>query len=109
MKYTPKKVFILNNNNYTELTYEEFCCYRKADVSYKDKLFIPLHGMLMEVPEKDYIDFYKSKRRQKYIYERSVKNGDFSYEMLTTDDFNGEEILIDKNEPLDELAVRSRL
>ena len=38
---------------------------------------------------------YKDKRRQKYLDERSAKNGDFSYDMLTTDEFNGEDILVD--------------
>ena len=32
--------------------------------------------------------------RQKYLDERSADNGDFSYDMLTTDEFSGEDILI---------------
>lgn len=106
MKYAPKKVFILDNGSYTELSYEEFCSLQENDVSYADKFFIPLHGMLMEVTEETYRDFYKSGRRQKYIDERSVENGDFSYDMLTTDDFNGEDILADESEPLDEQVIR---
>ena len=39
---------------------------------------------------------YKDKRRQKYLNERSDDNGDFSYDMLTTDEFNGEDILVDE-------------
>ena len=50
----------------------------------------------MEVDEDTYREFYKTKRRQKYLEERSVKNGDFSYDMLTTNDFNGEDILVDE-------------
>lgn len=89
MKNTPKKVFILENGNYKELSYEDFCSFKENDISYADKLFIPLHGMLMEVTEETYRNFYKSKRRQKYIDERSAENNDFSYDMLTTDDCNG--------------------
>lgn len=62
--------------------------------------------MLMEVTEETYRDFYKAGRRQKYMDERSVENGDFSYDMLTTDDFNGEDILADESEPLDEQVIR---
>lgn len=105
MKCTPKKVFILNYGKYTELTYEEFCARKDTDTTYADKFFIPLHGMLMEVYEKDYTDFYKTQRRQKYIDERSVGNGDFSYDMLTTDDFNGEDILIDTSQEIDEAVI----
>lgn len=96
MKYTPRKVFILEDNRYTEITYEELC-HKIEDktTSYAEKLFIPLHGMLMEVTEDAYRDFYKDKRRQKYLKERSEENGDISYDMLTTDEFYGEDILID--------------
>lgn len=105
MKYAPKKVFILDNGSYTKLSYEEFCSLQENDASYADKFFIPLHGMLMEVTEETYRDFYKSGRRQKYIDERSVENGDFSYDMLTTDDFNGEDILIDTSQKIDEAVI----
>lgn len=105
MKYAPKKVFILDNGIYTELSYEEFCSLKENNVSYAEKFFIPLHGMLMEVSEKDYTDFYKTQRRQKYIDERSAVNGDFSYDMLTTDDFNGEDILIDTSQKIDDAVI----
>lgn len=49
--YAPRKVFILENGGYTELSYEEFCRRRKTDPSYGDKLFLPLYGMIMEVVE----------------------------------------------------------
>lgn len=106
MKKQPKTVYIIENGKYTELTYEELRHREQTCPLYADRLFIPLHGMLMEVSEKDYLDFYKNKRRQKYIGERSAENGDFSYDMLTTDDFNGEDILPDKSEPLDEQVVQ---
>lgn len=38
-------------------------------------------------------------------HERSVGNGDFSYDMLTTDDFNGEDILIDTSQEIDEAVI----
>ncbi len=50
MKYAPKKVFILSDGNYKEITYEELCRLTEDKSSqYADKLFLPLHGMLMEV------------------------------------------------------------
>lgn len=92
--------FIRTESGYEQITYAELCKRRNANEEYKSKKFFPFHGMLMEVSPKDYTDFYKSKRRQKYIDERSVKNGDFSYNRLTTDDFNGEDILIDDSEDI---------
>jgi len=92
VEYTPKKVFVLDGKTYLELSYAEFCQQRDT---YQSRRFISLHGMLMEVPEDEYKAFYKDKRRQKYLNERSRDNGDFSYDMLTTDEFNGEDILVD--------------
>lgn len=92
MKYPPRKVFVLEDGMYVELSYAQFSQKKECCAS---RRFIPLHGMLMEVSEGDYKAFYKDKRRQKYLDERSAKNGDFSYDMLPTDEFNGEDILVD--------------
>ncbi|WP_322176507.1 hypothetical protein [Acutalibacter caecimuris] len=74
-KYPPKKVFVLENGVYAELTYAQFSQQKEC---YVCRRFVYLHGMLMEVSENDYKTFYKDKRRQKYLDERSAKNGDFS-------------------------------
>ena len=92
VEYTPKKVFVLENGTYLELSCTEF---RLREYTDQGRRFIPLHGMLMEVPEDAYKAFYKRKRREKYLKDRSKDNGDFSYDMLTTDEFNGEDILVD--------------
>lgn len=113
MKKQPKAVYIIENGGYTELTYEEFCRREQICPLYADKLFLPLYGRLMEVSKEDYAEFYRAKRRQKYLDERSADNGDFSYDMLTTDEFSGEDILIaEQREPFtnknQRLPARSR-
>lgn len=96
MKYAPKKVFILENGVYREISYNELKQLEQADKSYMDKFFLPLHGMLMEVTEETYKEYYRDKRRQKYIDERSKLNGDVSYNALDTDETLGEDILADR-------------
>ena len=59
MKYAPKKVFILENGNYKEITYGELKQLEQADKSYMDKFFLPLHGMLIEVSEEAYKEYYR--------------------------------------------------
>ena len=105
MKKQPKAVYIIENGKYTELTYEEFRRREQICPLYADKLFLPLYGRLMEVSKKDYEEFYRARRRQKYIDERSAENGDFSYDMLTTDDFNGEDILIDTSQDIGDAVI----
>ena len=106
VEYTPKKVFVLDGKTYLELSYAEFGQQRDT---YQGRRFIPLHGMLMEVHEDDYKAFYKDKRREKYLKEQSRDNGDFSYDMLTTDQFNGEDILVDTVADTQGQAERSLL
>lgn len=95
MKYAPKKVFVLENNIYVELTYDEFNKRKELMIGYENKLFLPLHGVLMEVSEENYKDYYRIVRRQKYIEESSKRNGAFSYDALTTENRNGEDVLVD--------------
>jgi len=105
LKKQPKTVYIIENGKYTELTYEEFRHREQTCPLYADRLFLPLYGRLMEVSKKDYEEFYRARRRQKYIDERSAENGDFSYDILTTDDFNGEDILIDTSQDIGDAVI----
>ena len=91
-KLNPKKVFIIADGGYREITPVEHEFRKETDAGYREKKFIGLHSM--EVSEKEYIEFYRSKRRQKYLDEQRRDNGDVSYDALNSDEFNGEEILI---------------
>lgn len=95
VKYAPKKVFILENGKYKEITYSELQKLEQSDKSYAEKFFLPLYGMLMEVTAETYKAYYKDKRRQKYIDERSLLNGDVSYDALDTDETLGAEVFAD--------------
>lgn len=106
-KHAPRKVFILENGEYVEISYEELCRREENNPFYQDKLFLPLYGMIMEVTESTYLEFYRLQRRQKYIDERSRDNKDISYDSLTTDEFNGEDILVDDGESVEDQAVRN--
>ena len=109
MKKQPKAVYIIENGGYTELTYEEFRHREQIYPLYADKLFLPLYGRLMEVSKEDYTEFYRAKRRQKYLDERSADNGDFSYDMLTTDEFSGEDILIADQPDVCDIVVETMM
>ena len=95
VKYAPKKVFILENGKYKEITYSELQELEQSGKSYAEKFFLPLYGMLMEVTAETYKWYYKDKRREKYIDERSLLNGDVSYDALDTDETLGAEVFAD--------------
>lgn len=105
-KYAKSKCFVFSKNGYEEITYSELCLRKDTDIRYQKKKFVPLHGMLMEVTPEQYANFYRTKNRQRYLDRRSAENGDISIDMLTTDDFNGADILIDTAEPVDEKVIR---
>lgn len=109
MKQDPKKVYILENGSYTEITYEQFCQIRSTDEEYKKKhRFICLHGVLMEVAEKDYKIFYEARRRQKYLKERSEEKQDISLEAFAQEKYDGEIMIADITENV-EMQVERKL
>ena len=63
--------------------------------------------MIMEVSEKEYIGFYRNKRRQKYLDEQRRDNGDVSYDALNSDEFSGEDILIAEQPDVCDTIVES--
>ena len=105
VKYAPKKVFILENGKYKEITYSELQELELSDKSYAEKIFLPLYGMLMEVTAETYKAYYKDKRRQKYIDERSLLNGDVSYDALDTDETLGAEVFADKKTDVEAAVI----
>lgn len=107
MKKEPKAVYIIENGGYTELTYEEFRRRVQICPLYADKLFLPLYGSLMEVSKEDYEEYYRQRNRQIYIDRRASRNGDVSYNALTTDEFNGEDILITEQPDVCDTVVES--
>ena len=107
MKKEPKAVYIIENGGYTELTYEEFRRLVQICPLYADKLFLPLYGSLMEVSKEDYEEYYRQRNRQIYIDRRASRNGDVSYNALTTDEFNGEDILIAEQPDVCDTVVES--
>ena len=56
-----------------------------------------------------YADFYRDKRRQQYITARAIANGDLSYDALNTDEFNGDNILVDPDENVAEQVAQKML
>ena len=109
MKQDPKKVYILENGSYIEITYEQLCQIRSTDEEYKKKhRFIRLHGVLMEVTDKDYKIFYEARRRQKYLKERSEEKRDISLDTLAQEKYDGEIMIPDRTENV-EMQVERKL
>lgn len=107
--FAKAKCFIKMNGQYEEITYEELLHRRDKNEAYKLRKFIPLHGMLMEVSPDEYTEFYRDRRRQKYLKEQSVGNGDFSIDMITSTELNGEDVLPDPSEDIAEQVAHKLL
>lgn len=109
MKYAPRKVFIKENREYIPLEYDEFCKLKTQDEAYKQKLFIPVQGCLLEVDEKNYKEYYKEKERNRYLRILDIKyrlgsisamiqyhnEEDFSY-IIADEEYDVESKIIDK-------------
>ena len=62
-KYAPRKVFILENGEYIEITNDEHESRVESDLTYANRFFIPVQGYLLEVDQEHYEDFYRTKDR----------------------------------------------
>ena len=92
-----KAVFIMEDGEYKEITYDEF-----ETLETRNRFFVPEGEVILEVSEDNYRKHCQHERKEKYYTERSRKNKDFSYDMLTTDDFNGEDILVSPDESIED-------
>ena len=107
MKYAPRKVYIKENGRYVELSYEDFCRRRETDRAYKDKLFIPVQGCLIETEQTHYIEFYRDKERWRYLQKLDKDNNLLSLEAVVTDDDsgNGFDFIADETANIEEAVV----
>lgn len=107
-----REIFIFNNRNnpaegYYQVTEEELQVYKK---SYDGKPFIINLGYaLMEVTEADYKEFYRVRRREKYIQEEAIRVGEFSYNAFDTEDYDGASAIADDSEALEDSVMRKMM
>ena len=93
LDYSNKKVYIIDNGEYKEIPYSDFeermaantpSEEEKTDEAKPDKrFFILIDDALLEVTHEQYIDYYKDKRRQKYVDEEAEAAGVFFADDLT--------------------------
>lgn len=104
-KYAPRKVFILQNGEYIELTNEEFESRKESDSTYADKLLIPVQGCLLETDRTHYTDFYRDKERQRYLKKLDELHGLLSVDAFDNEDDNGTDyIQVETNDVADTVA-----
>lgn len=64
-------------------------------MKYKNKYFIRLYNIAFEVSREEYIQFYKEKRRYKYLMEAEKKLNILYYDSLDSNHCLGEDIIPD--------------
>lgn len=96
MRYAPNKIFMLEDGQYIEISYEY---YQRLMQENPKRRFWLLGGMLMEVSEEDYVQMNREKSKMQYQSKIAKKMGEFSYDSISTDEFDG--ILILEDHTLD--------
>lgn len=104
-EYAPRKVFVLENGEYIELTNEDFEHRKVIDPTYAGKLFLPVQGCLLETDRTHYADFYRDKERQRYLKKLDEQNGLLSIDAFDNEDDNGTDyIQIETDDVADTVA-----
>ena len=101
MKYTPKKVYVKENDNFIEIANEEHESRKVTDEQYAKRWFVPLQGCLLEVDEQFYIEYYKEYERNRYLAALDRKNRILSIEAFDTEDENGVDFIVDEDEDVE--------
>ena len=101
MKYSPKQVFIKENDNYIEITNAEHEKRKATDEQYAKRWFVPMQGSLLEVDEQFYIEYYKEYERNRYLAALDRKNRILSIEAFDTEDENGVDFIVDEDEDVE--------
>ena len=101
MKYTPKKVYVKENDNFIEITNEEHESRKATDEQYAKRWFVPLQGCLLEADEQFYIEYYKEYERNRYLAALDRKNRILSIEAFDTEDENGVDFIVDEDEDVE--------
>lgn len=101
MRYAPNKIFMLEDGQYIEISYEY---YQRLVEENSMRRFWLFGGMLMEVSEEDYIQMNREKSRMQYQFKMAAKMGEFSYDSISTDEFDGALILEDHNPDVCEIV-----
>ena len=101
MKYTPKKVYVKENDNFIEITNEEHESRKATDEQYAKRWFVPLQGCLLEVDKQFYLEYYKEYERNRYLAALDRKNRILSIEAFDTEDENGVDFIVDEDEDVE--------
>ena len=88
MKYEPRKVFVLENNEYIEISAKEHQYRKETDPQYAKKHFILVQGYLMETSKEFRDDFQRDKDRYRYIRKLDAQKKLLSIEAFDTEDEN---------------------
>ena len=101
MKHVPKRIFKLECEEYIEINCEE---YQELMKENSKRHFWMFGGMLLEVPEKEHIEMNRERSRRMYIHKLSKRIDEYSYETMTSGDYEGNSILVDEQPDVYELV-----
>ena len=109
MNYIPKRVFLLDCGKYIELSYEEFCEKKEETEGFdaKNRRYILVQGILLEVDEPAYREHYRICRRMRYLMEMEQKVQILSFEDCIEAGLEGS-ILSAENEKLPDAIAEGK-
>jgi len=104
------KCFVFENSSYTEITYRELKRRREINPAYSNRKFLLFHGMLMEVPEKEYRSYLKYLRHHQYLESIAAEFPKIPFHDIFSQKnnmhFSGEESIGDASENVEETAIQ---
>lgn len=89
------KCFEFVPGGYREIPFCQLVQNGKRNPVYADRFFVNWDGYLMEMTKEDYREFYKTKRRHRYVEGEAILHNEISYNAIDTPELCGEELIRD--------------
>ncbi len=89
--------YIKENDQYIEMTRDEYEAKLNNDPSFQKRRFMRCEGALLEVPEDVYETDEKEQQRIKYLERLDEKNDLISYDFWDTEFVQGRDLIPDRN------------
>lgn len=103
------RYYIHGENEYKEVSYEEYKSYEKSRLEGQPVYAIRIGDAVMEVQKEAYMEFCRARSREKYLLRMAAIYREIPYSNLDTDGMLGEDMLPDESVYVEEEAINNIL
>lgn len=99
--------YIRREEKLVNVTPEEFQAYVESKSNKTQIYTIRVGDYILEVTKDKYMEFYREKSREKYLFRQAAIYQEISYNNMDTDDLLGIDVIPDESIPVEDEAIQN--